>query len=158
MSISRWGANIGSLRISAIQNTPTGPQTNLLWERNETQSRQWRTEQINLRDIPYDFAMKIDGFVGSGYEGDVCLILLGCSSSFLLTLCRSRSMRSISWKANVLHQTCVTSNCLTVDGPTIQALNSIGHGLKRPPIPSALDRPLVNMDQRKEGDLIIAFV
>ena len=81
MPIARWGGNIGSLQISAIQNTPTGQQTILLWERNETQSRKWRTGQINLRDIPYDFAMKIDGFVGSGYEGDVCEILVECSSS-----------------------------------------------------------------------------
>jgi hypothetical protein len=76
MSVVRWGSNIGSLQISAIQNTPTGQQTILLWERNETQARQWRTGQINLRDLPYDFAMKIDGFVGSGYEGDVCEILV----------------------------------------------------------------------------------
>lgn len=81
MPIARWGGEIGSLQISAIQNTPTGQQTILLWERNETQAKVWRTGQINLRDIPYDFAMKIDGYVGSGYEGDVCEKFVGCSSS-----------------------------------------------------------------------------
>ncbi len=69
---NRWGANIGSLQISAVQNTPNGQEQILLWERNETQAREWRKGHINLRDIPYEFAVKIDGFVGNGFEGDVC--------------------------------------------------------------------------------------
>lgn len=69
--ITRWGGNIGSLQISAVQNTPSGQSQVLLWQRNETQAREWRTGQVNLRDIPYDFAIQIDGFVGSGWEGDV---------------------------------------------------------------------------------------
>jgi hypothetical protein len=72
LNSNRWGGNIGSLQISAVQNTPNGVQQILLWERNETQAKDWRQGQINLRDIPYNFAMKIDGFVGNGYEGDVC--------------------------------------------------------------------------------------
>ncbi|CAM4977745.1 unnamed protein product [Rotaria socialis] len=42
-------------------------------ERNETQSKQWRVGLINLRDIPYNFALKLDGYVGSGWEGDISL-------------------------------------------------------------------------------------
>jgi hypothetical protein len=72
LNSNRWGGHIGSLQISAVQNTPNGEQQTLLWERNETQAKDWRQGQINLRDIPYNFAMKIDGFVGNGYEGDVC--------------------------------------------------------------------------------------
>ncbi len=70
--VTRWGGNIGSLQISVIQNTPNGQEQILLWERNETQPREWRVGHINLRDIPYDYALKIDGFVGNGWEGDVC--------------------------------------------------------------------------------------
>jgi len=69
---NRWGADIGSLQLSAVQNTPTGQQDILLWQRNQTDVKEWRVGSINLRDIPYDFAMKIDGFVGKGFEGDVC--------------------------------------------------------------------------------------
>jgi hypothetical protein len=72
LNSNRWGGHIGSLQISVVQNTPNGEQQTLLWERNETQAKDWRQGQINLRDIPYNFAMKIDGFVGNGYEGDVC--------------------------------------------------------------------------------------
>lgn len=68
----RWGQNIGSLQVSTLQNTPTGPKQTLVWERNETQAKEWRLGQIFLSDIPYSFAMKIDGYIGSGYEGDVC--------------------------------------------------------------------------------------
>ncbi|CAF0847412.1 unnamed protein product, partial [Rotaria sordida] len=68
-----WGQNIGSLQISTIQNTPNGQQQNVIWERNETQAKVWRLGQINLRDMPYDFAMKIDGFVGGDYEGDIAV-------------------------------------------------------------------------------------
>ncbi|UJR31098.1 hypothetical protein I4U23_018606, partial [Adineta vaga] len=74
-----WGAHIGSLQISALQNTPTGQQQILLWERNETQAKEWRVAYLNLRDIPYDFALKIDGFVGNGWEGDI-----GVDELFLL--------------------------------------------------------------------------
>lgn len=59
------------MQISAIQNTPSGEQQILLWERNETQAKEWRAAYLNLREIPYDFALKIDGFVGNGFEGDV---------------------------------------------------------------------------------------
>ena len=82
--LNRWGENIGSLQISTIQNTPNGEQQTLLWQRNETLSREWRLEYLNLRNIPYDFAMKFDGFIGSGWEGDVCrrnsfhLLLFSC--------------------------------------------------------------------------------
>lgn len=68
----RWGGNIGSLQISTLESTPNGQRKSLIWERNETASKEWRLGQINLRDIPYDFAMTFDGFVGSGWEGDVC--------------------------------------------------------------------------------------
>ena len=72
LNSNRWGGNIGSLQISAVQITPNGEQQILLWERNETQVKDWRQGQINIRDMQYNFAMKIDGFVGSGWEGDVC--------------------------------------------------------------------------------------
>ena len=68
---NRWGENIGSLQISAVQNTPSGQQQLLLWEHNQTQAKEWRLGLINLRNILYNFAMKIDGFVGNGWEGDV---------------------------------------------------------------------------------------
>lgn len=74
VSLSRWGSHIGALQVSAVQNTPNGQQQILLWERNETQAREWRITYLNLRDIPYDFALKIDGFVGNGWVGDVCLL------------------------------------------------------------------------------------
>ena len=67
----RWGPNIGALLISTVENTPTGQQQTLLWERNSTQPREWRLGRLNLHDISYDFAVKIDGFVGNGFEGDV---------------------------------------------------------------------------------------
>lgn len=73
--LNRWGGNIGSLQISAVQNTPDGQEDLLLWQRNESLPREWRTGHINLRDSPYDYALRIDGFVGNGYEGDVCLML-----------------------------------------------------------------------------------
>ncbi len=54
-----------------VQTTSTGQVQTLLWERNETQAREWRMGHINLRGIPHEFALKIDGFVGDGWEGDV---------------------------------------------------------------------------------------
>ncbi len=81
---NRWGGNIGSLQVSAVQNTPDGEQQILLWERNETQPREWRIGHINLRDIPYNFALKIDGFVGNGWEGDVCQRILFFLNVYLL--------------------------------------------------------------------------
>ncbi|CAF4185562.1 unnamed protein product, partial [Rotaria sp. Silwood2] len=68
-----WGEHIGSLQISTIQSTPTGQKQNLVWQRNETQAKGWRVGQIDLSDIPYDFAMKIDGFVGGDYQGDIAV-------------------------------------------------------------------------------------
>ena len=38
---------MGALQISIIQNTPNGQIQNLVWERNETQTREWRIGQIN---------------------------------------------------------------------------------------------------------------
>lgn len=70
--MNRWGGNIGSLQISIVQNTPNGQEQTLLWERNDTLPKEWRVGHINLRDIPYDYSLKIDGFVGNGFEGDVC--------------------------------------------------------------------------------------
>ena len=70
--LNRWGGNVGALLISIILNAPSGQQQVLLWDQTETQPREWRQGHINLRDIPYDFAVKIDGFVGNGWEGDVC--------------------------------------------------------------------------------------
>lgn len=54
-----------------IQNTPNGQKQILLWQRNETQARVWRTAGISIRDVSYEFSMKIDGYVGNGWEGDV---------------------------------------------------------------------------------------
>ncbi len=72
--LNRWGGNIGALHISVILNAPSGQQQVVLWERNETQPREWRMAHVNLRDIPYDFILQIDGFVGNGWEGDVCIM------------------------------------------------------------------------------------
>lgn len=68
----RWGGNIGALQISTLTNLPTGQQQTLIWQRNETQPREWRMERVTLRDVPYGFSLKIDGFIGNGWEGDVC--------------------------------------------------------------------------------------
>ena len=70
--MSRWGGNIGALQISALLKVPTGQQKLLLWQRNDTQAREWRMERVTLRDIPNEFSLRIDGFVGNGWEGDVC--------------------------------------------------------------------------------------
>jgi hypothetical protein len=143
--LHRWGGNIGSLQISAIQTTPTGPQRMLLWERNETQSKEWHIAQLNLRDIPYDFAMKIDGFVGNGWEGDVCHNGLSMIAHVdLIHRFRSVSMKSIFWMMNVRHYFHAILKHRTVDGPMTQQLISIGHALKRQRTVSVLDQRQVD--------------
>lgn len=74
----RWGGNIGALQISALLKVPIGQQQFLLWQRNDTQPREWRMERVTVRNLPYEFSLKIDGFVGNGWEGDVCQTKTRC--------------------------------------------------------------------------------
>jgi hypothetical protein len=141
---NRWGENIGSLRISTVQNTPNGEVQNLVWERNETQAREWRDGQINLRDIPYDFAMKIDGFVGNGWEGDVCLIICRLLCLILFNF-RLRSMKSFYRMRNVHRHFGVILKHHFVDGLMIQEVISIGHEHKKQQIQVVLDHQQVTI-------------
>ena len=126
---SRWGGNIGSLQISSLLNTPTGQQQVLLWQKNETQARVWRNTGINLQSVPYDFALKIDGFVGSGWEGDVCRLdfdSMKMDEIFHFKYLRLASMNSISPMEPVHHQLSAISKLTIVVGSMIRPLVSIG--------------------------------